>query len=51
MKKVPKEIILYTSNDGTVRLDVQLEKETIWLTLNQIASLFDRDKSVISRHM
>lgn len=45
------ELILYTSADGTVRLDVQLEKETILLSLNQLADLFDRDKSVISRHL
>ncbi len=45
------ELILYTSADGTVRLDVQLEKENILLSLNQLADLFDRDKSVISRHL
>jgi hypothetical protein len=32
-------------------LEVQLKYETVWLTLNQIAQLFDRDKSVISRHI
>jgi hypothetical protein len=32
-------------------LDVQLEKETIWLSLNQVSTLFERDKSVISRHL
>jgi prophage maintenance system killer protein len=45
------ELVLYTSADGTVRLDVQFEEETIWLSLNQLADLFDRDKSVISRHL
>jgi hypothetical protein len=34
-----------------VELDVRLEKENIWLNLNQMAELFDRDKSVISRHL
>lgn len=45
------ELVLYTSPDGTVRLDVQFEQETIWLSLNQLAGLFERDKSVISRHL
>ncbi|PIV81884.1 hypothetical protein COW53_01945, partial [bacterium CG17_big_fil_post_rev_8_21_14_2_50_64_8] len=34
-----------------MRVDVRLERETIWLSLNQLAELFDRDKSVISRHL
>lgn len=45
------EILLYQAPDGSVKLDVRLEKETIWLNLNQIAALFQRDKSVISRHL
>jgi prophage maintenance system killer protein len=45
------EIILYEVSEGNIRLDVRLEKETIWLNLNQISLLFDRDKSVISRHL
>jgi len=45
------EIILYQCADGTSALDVHLKDETVWLTLNQIAELFDRDKSVISRHL
>ena len=50
MKK-PTDIVLYRSRDGAVQLDVQLERETIWLSLNQLAELFARDKSVISRHL
>jgi DNA ligase (NAD+) len=45
------EIILYQSEDGTNALDVHLKDETVWLTLNQMAELFGRDKSVISRHL
>jgi len=44
------EIILYQP-DTSIRLEVKLEDETVWLTLNQMANLFDRDKSVISRHI
>jgi prophage maintenance system killer protein len=45
------EIIIYQTPDGQTSLDVKLEKESVWLSLNQIAALFDRDKSVISRHI
>ena len=45
------EIIIYQTEDGQAKLDVRLEKETIWLNLNQIAMLFERDKSVVSRHI
>jgi len=44
------EIILYQS-DNAVQLEVLLENETVWLTLNQMSDLFERDKSVISRHI
>ena len=45
------EIIIYRAEDNTVQLDVRMENETVWLNLNQMAMLFDRDKSVISRHI
>ena len=44
------EIILYQSEDST-QFEVRIEDETVWLTLNQMSDLFDRDKSVISRHI
>ena len=44
-------IVVYKSSDGIVQLNVQLADETVWLTLNQLAVLFDRNKSVISRHI
>lgn len=44
------ELIIYSSSDG-VQVEVTFEKETFWLSLNQISALFDRDKSVISRHL
>ena len=46
-----ESIVVYKSNDGIVQLDVQVADETVWLTLDQLAMLFDRDKSVISRHL
>jgi len=45
------KIILYQSEDGHTSMDVHLKDETVWLTLNQMAELLDRDKSVISRHL
>lgn len=45
------EIIIYQAPDGQTSIDVKLENETIWLNLNQMATLFERDKSVISRHL
>jgi len=45
------EIIIYQPAEGAATLDVRLTGETLWLSLNQIADLFERDKSVISRHL
>lgn len=45
------EFILYTAADGLVKLNVTLDNETVWLNLDQMATLFDRDKSTISRHI
>lgn len=45
------EVLVYQAPDGQVRVDVRLERETVWLSLNQLAELFGRDKSVISRHL
>lgn len=45
------EIILYQTEDGLTRVEVKMDGETVWLTLDQMASLFQRDKSTISRHI
>jgi hypothetical protein len=47
----PSQIIIYQTKDGQTKLDVRLEDETVWLTLNQMADLFQIDKSGISRHL
>jgi prophage maintenance system killer protein len=44
-------IVLYQTEDGQTALDVQLKDETVWLTQAQMADLFQRDQSVISRHL
>jgi len=45
------EMVFYQTPDGGIQMDVRLEKESLWLNLNQLATLLDRDKSVISRHL
>jgi len=45
------EIVLYTAADGTVKLDVQLEKETVWLTQQLMAELFQTTKQNIGQHL
>lgn len=49
MDQLKSEITIYTGRHGEV--EVQISGETIWLSLNQIAQVFGRDKSVISRHL
>mgnify|MGYP002623899379 CR=1 FL=1 len=44
-------IILYTAPDGVSKIEVTLHDETVWLTLDQMAELFQRNKSTISRHI
>ncbi len=45
------EFLFYQSEDGRTRLQVRVQGETVWLSLNQMADLFQRDKSVISKHI
>ena len=45
------EIIIYQTQDGLTKIDVAFDDETVWLSLDQMAQLFQRDKSVISRHI
>ena len=44
------QIVVYQPNE-TVRLDVRLENETVWLTQEQMSQLFGRDQSVVARHI
>lgn len=45
------EIVIYTSEDGTISLDTKLEDETIWLTQDMIVKLFNSSKANISEHI
>ena len=45
------EVVLFQSEDGNSRLEVQLDQETVWLSQEQMTALFARDQSVVSRHI
>ncbi len=45
------EIIVYQTEDGLTHLDVKFEDETVWLSLDQMAELYQRDNSTISKHI
>ncbi len=45
------EVLLYQAEDGRTRIEVRVDGETAWLSLGQMSELFQRDKSVISRHI
>lgn len=45
------EIEIYQTRDKQTQIEVKFDGETVWLSLNQLADLFGRDKSVISRHL
>lgn len=45
------EFLLYQTEDGRTRIEARFHGETVWLSLNQLVDLFQRDKSVISKHI
>lgn len=45
------EIILYTTEDGLTKVDVKLENETVWLTIEQMSQLFNKSRSTINEHI
>ena len=49
--ELDNKIIIYQSDDGKTQLDVKLENETVWLTQAQMAELFQKDRTVIGRHI
>ena len=51
MENVNDKIIIYQTADGNTQIDVRLENETVWLTANQMALLFDRDDKTIRKHI
>ncbi|WP_404359252.1 RhuM family protein [Methylotuvimicrobium sp. KM1] len=51
LTNAPQQIAIYQNEDGSIRIDVHLEQETVWLNQAQMVELFGRDQSVISRHI
>ena len=51
MKVNNDQMLIYQSEDGSIKIDVRFEQDTVWLTLEQMSTLFGRDKSTISRHI
>ncbi len=51
MEENKGQILLYQTPDGETRIEVRLQGETVWLSLDQMAELFQRNKSTISRHI
>lgn len=45
------EMLIYQTEDGLTKIDVSFENDTVWLSKNQMAELFQRDRSVISKHI
>ncbi len=51
MEQRNSSIEIYRSPKGNIELNVKLENDTVWLTQSQMAELFGRDRTVISRHV
>ena len=47
----PSEMIIYTTEDGLAKIETTFDGDTVWLSIDQMAELFQRDKSTISRHI
>ena len=44
-------IIIYTTEDGLAKIETTFDEDTVWLSIDQMAELFQRDKSVIGKHV
>ena len=51
MRNTDNKIIIFKAEDEKISVNVRFDEETVWLTLDQMAALFERDKSTISRHI
>lgn len=45
------DILIYQNQDGNIKIDVRLQEETVWLTQDQMATLFGKAKSTINEHI
>ena len=51
MTEQSSNILIYQAADGTAKLEVRLDQETVWLTQEQMSLLFGRERSVITKHI
>ena len=51
MMNEENKILIYQTEDGQTQVDVRMENETVWLTQAQMAQLFQKDRTVIGRHI
>jgi len=51
MEENQSQILIYQNTDGQTRVEVRLQDETVWLSLNQISDLFQKAKSTISEYI
>lgn len=45
------EMIIYQTEDGVTKINVNMQNDTVWISLDQMSELFQRDKSMVSRHI
>lgn len=50
-KMAENKVIIYTANDGTTKIDVKLEEDTLWLTQAQMCELYQTSKSNVNEHI
>lgn len=51
MSQTNNQLIIYQTSDGKVKIETHFKNENVWLSTEQIAELFQRDRSVISKHI
>ena len=51
MEQPGSEIIIYKNPDGNIKIDVRLEDEMVWLTIDQMASLFAKSRATVNEHI
>ena len=51
MPQPSSDIIIYQNQEGSIRVDVRLEDETVWLTQAQMATLFGKGRTTITEHI
>ena len=51
MSNTESRLIMYTTEDGLTKIEATFDQETVWLSIDQMAALFQRDRSVIGKHV